>query len=536
MADGPVGYLGNTMTIPLGSLGVMSDVTPGNIPPTALIDAKNVDFGPGYIQKAPGSLRYNSATPLPSPIIALADYWPSTYVQRTFAACANGSIYRDIGDRLFTSATAIKTGLGALNVNAQFLVGGNEVAGSTRKLFFYSNGLNLPQVLVGDAATFAAISAPATDWTAPNFPKFGLIHRNRHWAFMGTRYYASTTSSHQDFTSGSILTGTLGPGDGGDIIAGYIYKGKMLIFKEGDVVYFLNDTSTSSSDWYFAKLGEGFGIASPHAACQALDDLLVGNNTGSVTSYQASQNYGDLTSADIFRGAQVNQYFRDHLSLSGYAPMHTLWYPDKHLVMFTARTLAGTANNAMIMLDIQNPQTPRYSLNTKDAADCLTLRKDQYNVKRPMYGAADGYVYLMDKETRLVGTSAYTGEFKTPHLDFRHLDPSLAHKNKTFDFLGVTFQEEGPHNLSVDVWIDGQFSQTVTYSQVIGTNYLDVFLLGTSVLGIEDEKTSWKPINGTGRRISFRCYNAGSNQNFKACQLTVGFTITGEDVTRLAPT
>jgi hypothetical protein len=190
----------------------------------------------------------------------------------------------------------------------------------------------------------------------------------------------------------------------------------------------------------------------------------------------------------------------------------------------------------MIMLDLQDPNVPRYFLNRRDAADCLALRRDGYNIKRPMYGAADGYVYLMDQETRLVGASAYTGEFKTPHLDFRHLDPGLTHKNKTFDFLGVTFQEEGTQDLSVDVYIDGQFSQTVTYSMSIATNTLGSFVLGTSKLGVEDEKTRWKPINGSGRRISFRCYNSGSNENFKVCQLTVGFTVTGEDVTRLSPT
>lgn len=525
-------YQGVTAQIPLGTLGVMSDQAPGQIPATALIKAFDVDFGPGYIQKAPGSLRYNTNA-LSSGITALIDYWPNVTTQRLFVATADGKIYRDIGDKLFGLSVPVKSGLGVLSPFSQFVIGGAEIAGNPKKLFFFSNGLNQVQVLNNDASVFNLISNPASDWVTPNFPKVGIIHRNRLWAFMFNRYYASETGNHENFTDVSTLTGTVGPGDGGDTIAVAIYKGRMLVFKEGDVVYYLDDTDSSATNWFFTKLGDGFGVASPHAIAQVLDDLLVGNNTGSVTSYKAVQAFGDIQSGDIFRQAKVNQFYRERTSYSGYPYMQTLWYPEKHLCMFTARTMFGVKNNAIIALDLQSPDAPRYSLWRKDSADCLALRKDINNIRRPMYGAADGYVYLMDKEDRLVGTSAYTGEFETPHLDFRYIDPSFTERNKVFDFLGVTFQEEGNHNLSVDIYIDGKFSQTVTYSQTIGTNYLGAFVLGTNKLGVEDEKTLWRPIKGSGRRIAFRCYNSGSNENFKVSHLTVGFQPSGEDVTRI---
>jgi len=513
-------------------MGVMTDQAPGTIPPTALIKAFDVDFGPGYIQKAPGSLRYNT-TPFSSGIVAIIDYWPTLVKQRLFVATADGKIYRDIGDRLFGSNTAIATGLAPLDTFSNFVVAGAETASRDKKLFFFSNGTNQVRVLAADASVFNTIAAPASDWTTPNYPRFGLVHRNRLWAFMKNRYYASTTGDHENFTDSSVLAGAVGPGDGGDVIAAAIYKGRMLVFKEGDIVYYLDDSDTNSTNWIFKRFGEGFGIASQHAATQVLDDLLVANNTGSVTSYKAVQAFGDIQSGDIFRQAKVNQFFRERTAFCGAPYMQALWYPEKHIAWFSARTMFGVTNNALIALDLQNPDAPRYSLWKKDSADCLALRKDINGIKRPMYGAKDGYVYFMDKEDRLVGTSAYTGEFETPHLDFRYLDPSFTHRNKVFDFLGVTFQEEGNHNLSVDVYIDGKFSQTVTYAQTIGTNYLGAFVLGTNKLGVEDEKTLWKPIKGSGRRIAFRCYNSDSNKNFKVSQLTVGFQPSGEDVTRI---
>lgn len=535
--DSPSGYQGNLAQIPLGTMGLFTDEAPGLIPHNALIRAQNVDFGPGYIQKAPGDIIYNVGYAL-SPIVALTDYWPNLITQRMFAATSDGKIYRDFGDRTFTLGVPVKTGLGALNISSKFIIAGAETAGREKKVFFFSNGVSLPQVLTGDAATFSAVSLPASEWSSPNFPRLGIVHRNRLWAFMGNRYYASTTGNHEDFSGGTSLSGTIGPGDGGDVLSIYVYKGKLIIFKEGDVVYCLNDSDSNTDNWYFLKFGDGFGVAGTHAAAQVLDDLHVGNNTGSVTSYQATQAFGDLQSADIFRAAKVSQFFRDNLSRSGTPFMHAMYYPEKHLAYFTGRTKGGTANNAIICLDLQEPQTPRYHLYTKSAADCLAMRRDAYNVRRPMYGAADGYVYFMDREDRSVGVmsagAAYTGLFQTPHSDLRHLDPGLAHKNKVFDFLGVTFQEEGNHSLSVDVYIDGKFSQTVTYTMTIDTNYCGAFILGTSKLGVEDEKTRWQPIVGAGRRISFRCYNSGNNQNFKVSQLTVGFQIAAEDATRLA--
>lgn len=529
-----MGYTGQIAQITLGDLGLYSDAAPSKIPLGAVIKAANVDYGPGYIQKAPGSLRYNGTQALSSPIVGLIDYWPSIISQRMIAATADGKIYRDIGDRTFGAATPIATGLGPLTNACQFIIGGTETAGRFRKLFFFSNGLHQLQVLTADGTSFATVASPATDWVTPVYPKFGFVHRNRLWAFTGSQYYASNSGNHEDFTtSQSILTGSVGPGEGGECTGGFIYKGKMFIFKEGDYVYALNDSSTSTTDWYFYKFGEGLGMASVHAAIQAVDDMLIGNTMSAITSYSAVQAFGDVKSADILTAAFVSRFYHENTSPVGAPFMHALFYDEKKIAFFTARTKYRTNNDALITLDLLRQGSPRYGFWTKDSAECLALRKDVNNIKRPIYGSADGYVYLMDQEDRLVGGSAYTGEFKTPHYDFRHLDTTLAHKNKLFDFLGVTFQPEGNHNLSVDVYIDGAFSQTLAFNQTIASNYAGAFKLGSSPLGVEEEQTIWQPIKGSGRRISFRCYNSGGNENFKASMLSVGFRVAGENATRL---
>ena len=65
----------------------------------------------------------------------------------------------------------------------------------------------------------------------------------------------------------------------------------------------------------------------------------------------------------------------------------------------------------------------------------------------------------MDREDRLTGGSAYTGEFKTGHMDFKWMGEDIASKNKLYDFLEVEFIPQGTWDLYVDVYIDGTFSE-----------------------------------------------------------------------------
>ncbi len=220
-----IAYEGQIAQIQIGIMGLMSDLAPSQIPHTALTKVINCDFAPGYVQKAPGAIQYNRSA-LSAGIIALLDYWPTTNKQRLFAATSDGKIYRDYGDRNFDLGAAVATGLGNLTNRSQFVVGGNETASADKKIFFFSGGLNQIKVCSGDNSTFASISGPAADWPNPtissnpqsNFPNFGLIHRGRLWAFAKSVAYASTTASHEDFTSQTTLINNVGPGEGGDII------------------------------------------------------------------------------------------------------------------------------------------------------------------------------------------------------------------------------------------------------------------------------------------------------------------------------
>jgi hypothetical protein len=212
--------------------------------------------------------------------------------------------------------------------------------------------------------------------------------------------------------------------------------------------------------------------------------------------------------------------------------IHSVYYGAKKQAFVTYRMGYRATNNLLLHMDFSR-ESPRVAFWTKDQADCLALRKDINKILRPIYGSADGFVYLMDREDRLVGGAAYTGEFKIGHTDFRFLNETIAQKNKIFDHLDVEFVPMGSWNINIDVYIDGTFSETIPVLMDVRDDGLDTFTLDTDPLGREEAQTVRVPLHGSGRRISFHVKQSGANQNFSLASLDVGFRLSAEQATRV---
>lgn len=519
-------YRGVSAKIPLGEVGLLTDMPSDKLPPNSLIRASNICYFNGSVQKAPGTIKWN-ASALDSGVVAVHDWWPTTTMQRMIAVTSAGYTYKG-RDRAFGSALNT-TSLGTLSPNCVFAEGGNESASANRKLFLFTNGLTNPYVLSGDGTAFAAISSPATDWAVGRYPKFGVVHRGRLWAFAKQFAYASTTASHEDFTTAGYLSGSVYPGEGGELRGAYVFKGRLFAFKDGGFVYLLNDEDTDSDNWYWQKIASNFGLAAPNAVVEMLDDLVAGNTTGTLTSYAATQKLGSVEAADILQNAAVESFHRANTSKVGITEQHLLFYSEKKILLATYRTTYQTSNNTLLMIDVAREQ-PRISYWTKGSPSCLAFYKDENEILRPMYGDASGYVHLMDREDRLEGgATVYTGDFQTAHTDFSWHDGKLTSANKNFDWMAVTFTPEGTHNLSCDYYIDGRFVETITFPMAVDTNsQLDSLLLDTDRLNQANTETVIRKLSGSGRTFSARFYNAGSNQSFQVSSITVGFRPSGE--------
>lgn len=527
-------YRGQTFTIPLGRAGLLTDDPQTEIPPNALIRAENIRFDKGLVEKDRGSKKWNQSA-LGSGIIGLKDFIPTIADQKFISVNRDGEVYSHPNINSNVEVTASGSAPSTLNISSgiQMVTGGKESATRDKKLFIFS-GNSPVQVISGSEITRTDISSPPADWSMSAQPTFGIIYRDRLVAFGNSndphRIYFSGASDHEDFTS-SPLQFPIFPGEGEGLISATVFKGRLFFFKRPQGVYYLDDPSPTTSTWGIKKLTDSFGIASPNSMVQVLNDLTLKNSTGSLTSMSAVQAFGDIESGDILRNLRVEEYVREVTDEAGNPDTYAIYYEAKKQVYMTYRSAGGIKNDRILTFDFST-QNPKMSLNTKDQPNVLALRQDKLGVLRPFYGADDGYIYEMDRPDREINGSGYSGLFQIPHMDFGIADRNLAEKMKLFDFLEVTFEETGNWNLSVDVFIDREFYETLSFPLTKGAH------MDSSSFALDSDEVIGRrpqsfriPLHGTGRRISFRCYNSGLRQNFRIQALTVYFRVAGETQT-----
>lgn len=529
-------YKGITATLPLGTGGLHTDDNQDKIPPYDLIKAENISLRFGYVEKDYGSRRWSKSS-LGSPVVSLLDFWTDQSTQRVLAATADGKVYKYTTPYIVNELTAESGSQAQLKNTAQTCIipCGMEDLGKPRKAFIFT-GDDPVQVVSGDGITRRDITKPAADWSTTNQPSFGIVHRGRVYAF-GNRnnphqVYASNSGDHENFQS-SILLFNVYPGEGERIVSAHIYRGRLFVFKYPLGVYYLVDTDNDPTNWYFTKLTDAFGICSPKSAIAVLDDFLAANNAGGVTSFKITQKFGGIQSGDIFNFMKVKKYVQENLRLSGFLERAALFYEYKNLAYFTYRSNGGTKTDRIVVLDFTNPEIPKVTINTRDQATCIALKKDLLQTHRPIYGSDDGYIYEMGTEgiftNHNINGSGYVGSFQTPHLDFGFLDPAISERNKIFDHLEISFLPVGNSNVNIDVFIDNDFIETLQFKQSAGNELgQPISLTGTMRLGDYSNRSYRKPLHGMGRRISFLVYNGNADESFKISSLKVYFRLAAQ--------
>ncbi len=527
-----MGYVGSSIAIPFGQMGLQADGSASSLPPNALIKANNVSYQAGRIEKSGGSTKHNS-TALPSTnIVGVFDYWPTSTAQRLIAVTSDGKIWRDTGDGTFSSNTAIRNLAVTVTTDCHMATGGQEASGNNKKLFIYTGSAQIHRI-TGDGSATAAIGTPNTDWSGGNYPTFGGVYANRHFVLgsAANRHivYFSLTSDHEDFNT-TPLTFPIFPGEGDGIIAGIVHRGLLFLFKKPFGVYILDGRDPDTSLWTISKYSDSFGIASPHSVVQALTDMIAANAFGSFTSLEASDKFGDFESGDILSNNGIEDFIRNTFNIAGLPYSQGIYYPEKKWVMFNAQSSSTDVRDRLLVMDLGR-ENIRFSIESKDEPNCLGLRKDSNSIQRPMYGDQDGYVWLMDRDSYNRDGNPYTGEFQTAYTDFSFADQSLSGKNKIFEFLEVNYVPTGNNNFSCDVYIDGEFRQTISFAQVYGAA-LDAFELDVdSLAGDPIGRRNRKNLKSCyGNKISFRFYNNIASEGMKIERIIVSFRVGDEAV------
>lgn len=545
-------YTGSKLTIPFGKSGVRTDDPNAELEAGELFRAINVDMYEGLIQKTPGSVRWNAKAQLSSAIIAANDWQPVDGLQRVVVCDASGKMWRfknafrkelitpaPIAGTV-TTATPVLTPIG----QPHFCAGGQQDQSVDRKLFFFS-GSNLPQVIDGEALVRHDIKKPAAEWVDGNFPTYGIIFKGKLFT-LGTRgaphrILSSTAADHEDFTTltggDPVTTYEVFPGEGERVATMWVFRGKLFAAKFPQGVYVLNDTAATSAGWYFEKVSSSLGAISAHATSEVVDDMLVANQFGTISSMSAAFQLGQVKFADVVANMRVEQSVRQETRPMVGESRWTLFYPDKKLALFTYRSTSGTVTDKVFCLDFAHQKPKAYFLD-KDRPLCLFLMKDVNGKQIPCYGGTDGYIYMMDQPVTVVGAYdpvthtwsgvGYATEVRVPYMDFGQP------MNKNFDFLEIELEHTGIWNLSCDVHIDDSYAETLqfkcaTVPVLRAAADASCFQLDSSRLLGKQTRQFRLQLHGRGRNIAFRFYTDSTiGQNFRLTKAVVYARISDE--------
>lgn len=404
----------------------------------------------------------------------------------------------------------------------------------------YWNGALWNPLVLTTSPNYAVTGTQTAEFVAPGDWAVGDGAEGGNANYYTVRVRATTAPTTAVQISSLVVTDTTSealpptfsiyPGEGDTILTSAVYRGLLFLLKRPFGVYILDGTQPNTSNWSVVRYSDAFGVDSPHSVLQVLTDLIAANSFGSYTSLQASDAYGDFEAGDILANNAIEAYIRSIFNSNGLSVSQCVYYPEKKLAYFTGQSSSVDIRNQMLVFDVSR-EPIKFSIDTKERPNCIALRKDSSGIQRPMYGAVDGFVYLMDQETYNRAGEPYTGEFQTAYTDFSFANSELGAKNKLFDFLEVNYVATGNNRFYCDVYIDGSFRQTLTFIQKYGTG-LDSFVLDVDRLaGDPAGSSNRKPLlSCTGRRISFRFYNNAFNEAFKIERIVVSFRISGEQI------
>lgn len=547
-------YKGQISSVQVGQAGIMTDMSQALTPPFSPLEARNVTVRLGRVELEPGSRRWNATQSLPSPIVVFSDWWPQDLVQRMIIGCVNGTIYR------FTNRLVPPTVISSSDGNAALMnwgpqpfmiAGGAEDLGRHRKLFILS-GTNQIQVIEADGTTRRAISKPAADWdgnTAEdpshvgNYPTAAALYNGRLWVWGCPKnphiLYGSSVDDQEDFqTPLSFVLVPVFPGEAQGIASCFVFKTKFFVTKFPRGLYTVDDTA---SDACF-KISDGFGAASAHSAIQVVDDALIANSAGSITSLAATLNLGGVEEGDLLLQCGAQKYIRENVNPYGNASRWAIYDEYKKQAIFAFQSPSGNVNNRLLWIDYSGG-VPRVTFTDKDFPTCLGLVKNQNYLDRPFYGGPDGYLIEMDQPDRNVGGAGYVGTFFMPHLDFGWLDDRLRERDKIFDFIGISYESRGNWNINCDIFVDEKFVKTVTFNLCGRGDHMTGdskgFILSPSsgspnqssrLAGTGPLPPRLVPVDAMGKRIGLKFYGTGvPGQSFCFTNVQFLFRLAGQN-------
>ncbi len=525
----PSAYRGQTYKIPIELGGFNGNPDGDSIPPTSIIDGKNLNFHQGGKRKRKGTAKVNGTAVSGAPhLIGGIDFILNDGTQFQVFAGNDGTIYKN-------STTTIKTGL-TINQVSCFCVFNNTL--------YHTNRRDAIQSWNGVAASTSNIANPHADWVAgTSAPRQILVHgRGNSERLVGVgcitnpeNVYLSADGS-DNFATGVKIVVADSTKDGG--IVGAVDFGDTLIMFSRKKAYLLDDTSTDTANWGYEQAQWDGGAIHFGGICKTPNDVICLTEDLDVYSLTAVQAKGDYKAASISRPSFVDNWLRNNVLRGQIPSYHTIYDPVRRAVLFFL------FSTSPILVQVDMMAVPFYIDRPVETAWGVPFRNEDYISG---YAALSAFLVRKSAGNYVIYTCGYNGflwELESGTTDDGnpfYSGLTLAYNgadnirvNKRWDNLWIVAIPYADTTLKVRAWIDGHLivgeSNFITeagdelltedgYYLVTEDEQLWTFTFSTNVDLIE----AMQQLGEMGRRIKIEIFNEQATSDYMLTQAMFDF-------------
>jgi hypothetical protein len=385
--DGLIRY-----SVGLGGFNYNKNIS--SMDPSCMIeDSYNFNLFPTYIQTRGGSsvtISLPEISPITSLYVAKLDTGEDVFLSTTL----NGNIYRD---------NVLLKSMGILIKYATYISWNGNI------IINVSSGI--PQVWdrISETTTDYPSQFLNPDWELSNeYPNimisYGKGNSLRAWTIgVGTNsnilYYSGIntgTSEVPDFKSygaaGQFFIST----KSNEPLVGMVVFGDRLIMFSDSQSFVIDDTSSTTSSWGYAKAQWSAGALSHQTIVPIENDILIMTKDGTIYSLTTVISYGDYKISSISEGAGIENYIDERFNASVKNNMHAAYDLTLRAIKFFGASSSSSHNNTALSYAIDKGPLNGWSIHNNQLYDSG-------------YDACSSVVWFKDNANHVILTGDYKG-------------------------------------------------------------------------------------------------------------------------------
>jgi hypothetical protein len=245
----------------------------------------------------------------------------------------------------------------------------------------------------------------------------------------------------------------------------------------------------------------------------------------------------DPREASITKAKNLTSWLKDHIAFGRLRHAQLHYDPIRGELTAYYTSIGGTYNDVALVFDVRDPQNIRTSVESRGSYfNAVWMQTQTAGRQRILCAGTAGKVWVQDYLSRYIAPSTgYSSSFRTPDSDFSWVDPSIGERVKRLDWLSMRVRATGSYTIYCDIYIDGSFYGTKTFTIEGSSSTLDDTAYGLTpnttkadfVLANDVYIEKKIKCGGIGKKFSFRIYNTQQNEDFSIISLTPSFAIEG---------